>query len=209
MPRAGVAICTLESGHSDDGDAAHAVDRADQGKPDVVEIGRCVHSGRRIRAGRPTSTTSGKRLPMPRSGPLQRARSAEHMRLCAKVLKMEKATDVASEISIARPSYAIVTLHAGNWDERSAIEHMRISQAQWLNVHVDFPLLQRIALPITSVRDPRTASRCCSGLLDLSKRTGSLRRRRCPPGASLRCGSSVPPPGDTPERGHCDRHGVG
>ena len=29
-------------------------------------------------------------------------------------------------------------------------------QAQWLNVHVDFPLLQRIALPITvgSVRYP-------------------------------------------------------
>ena len=32
------------------------------------------------------------------------------------------------------------------------------SLAQWLNVHVDFPLLQRIALPITvgSVRYPGT-----------------------------------------------------
>jgi hypothetical protein len=34
--------------------------------------------------------------------------------------------------------------------------HFASFQAQWLNVHVDFPLLQRIALPITigSVRYP-------------------------------------------------------
>jgi hypothetical protein len=39
---------------------------------------------------------------------------------------------------------------------QSIISRFASFQAQWLNVHVDFPLLQRIALPITvgSVRYP-------------------------------------------------------
>jgi hypothetical protein len=42
------------------------------------------------------------------------------------------------------------------WKNRNSIDRFAGFQAQWLNVHVDFPLLQRIALPIAigSVRYP-------------------------------------------------------
>jgi hypothetical protein len=34
------------------------------------------------------------------------------------------------------------------WKNRNSTDRFAGFQAQWLNVHVDFPLLQRIALPI-------------------------------------------------------------
>ena len=51
-------------------------------------------------------------------------------------------------------------------------------QAQWLNVHVDFPLLQRIALPITvgSVRYPGTKIHDVRVISQFSARRPSRRR---------------------------------
>jgi hypothetical protein len=56
-------------------------------------------------------------------------------------------------------------------------------QAQWLNVHVDFPLLQRLALPITvgavrypriKIRDPRVI-RLLEALLHGGSHIGGMR----------------------------------
>ena len=48
-------------------------------------------------------------------------------------------------------------------------------QAQWLNVHVDFPLLQRLALPIT-VGAVRSAASNMSGTLGDRRTKQELRR---------------------------------
>src|SRR6202011_162172 len=58
--------------------------------------------------------------------------------------------ELCSTTSVSRKAWTICK------QPRKVPDHHQPLQAQWLNVHVDFPLLQRIALPITigSVRYP-------------------------------------------------------
>ena len=69
-------------------------------------------------------------------------------------------------------------------------------QAQWLNVHVDFPLLQRMALPITINGDLNNASRRCFELHI------EARIRWQPPVGAL----GAPCPGCRQRRNDCPRH---
>ena len=59
-----------------------------------------------------------------------------------------------SRTSVSRRAWTISRRSGRN--SRAITSRFASYQAQWLNVHVDFPLLQRIALPITigSVRYP-------------------------------------------------------
>ena len=63
----------------------------------------------------------------------------------------------SNNLSRLRPEERVWTIsHAVREKFQRITDRFAAFQAQWLNVHVDFPLLQRIALPITigSVRYP-------------------------------------------------------